>query len=327
MATAPKNDVSAAALSAALAAPAVEKDEFADAFAKFATPEETPAVQAAEEAAAVLAATTEGAEPVSEIEGAPEAGAEGEGEDEPELPLEGGEGGKPAAKPAKAAKEAPAPADEALTRLADMIAQRQPQPQPQPTPQPAAAPPLYTQAEAARLTEFYKEWPEVAPAVEIIVRGAITQTTNHIFAEMAKVLGPKMALLDQLADGYQDGLLREVVPDYDDTIPEQVSAWIKGQPKYLQAAYSNVMNEGTVDEINDLVSRYRQETGTAAPNADRTSEGIPQAPAKPAATLSTAAKKAAAALAPVSSKRAAVTVGAPQTFDEAFDFHANRKAG
>jgi hypothetical protein len=75
----------------------------------------------------------------------------------------------------------------------------------------------------------------------------------------------------------------------------------------LQAAYKHVINSGTVDEVVDLINRWRTETGTPLqPQAQ------PAPAAKKATELPAAAKQAVAALAPVSSKRSSV----PQTVDE-----------
>lgn len=330
MATAPKTttDTSVAALSAALSAPLVEKDEFSDAFASFADPTTPPATtteataQATQEGQDGQETTATADEPASEIEGAPDAaqeGAEGEQKTPEQIAAEAAEAAK-AAKPATTT-------DDAIARLADAIAQRnQPQDKAPPAPQVVQPQPLYSADEVAQIQNFYKEWPEVAPAVETLLKGAITATENRIYAEVARVIGPKLKVLDQLADQAVYSQIKQAVPDYDETLEDKVSAWVKTQPAYLQDAYTNVMQKGTADDITDLVNRFRRETGTAAPSGDRTTQAQQApAPTKQAASLSPVAKKAAAALAPVTSKRTGSTQVEPQTFDEAFDVFA--KAG
>lgn len=320
-------DTSAAALSAALAAPAPEKDEFADAFASFADPKPAvePTTQPAAQAQDGKEAPAEDEDPGTEIEGAP--GAPGEGAEAPaeELAAEAEELAAEAKPKPKAPETKPTAADDAISRLADILSKRdEPKPQVQPQVQQPAV--LYTEAEVTQLQTFYKEWPEVAPAVEVLLRGAMTNVTNSIFTEVARVLGPKLQLLDQLANNVTYSQLQREVPDYNDELVDHIAEWIKTQPTYLQPAFTSVMQNGTASDITDLVNRYRQETGVAAPEGDRTTRGTRQpAPVKPAAPLSTAAKKAVAALAPVTSKRTGNTQLEPQSYDEAFDVFA--KAG
>ncbi len=79
---------------------------------------------------------------------------------------------------------------------------------------------------------------------------------------------------------------------------------MKTQPKYLQPAYQHVIENGTADEVIDLIGQWRTSTGAAVPAAVVASKSDTE--------LSTAAKKAAAALAPVTSKRTAVPASAPR---------------
>jgi hypothetical protein len=126
-----------------------------------------------------------------------------------------------------------------------------------------------------------------------------------VFQELAKEIRPLMETVQLLAHRTQLSDLTARVPDYD-TTRDQVIAWVATQPEYLQPAYNAVITNGSVDEVADLIGRYKRETGapaaTAAPAA---------APKKPDTELPPATKQAAAALAPVSSKRTVV----PQTVD------------
>ncbi len=217
--------------------------------------------------------------------------------------------------------------NDALTRLADMLAQRQPQPQQQRQPAPQ---PLFNAEDQNFLTQYMNDFPDVARAERLMRQAEYGMLATRIYNEVAAYFAPKLALLDQLADGYQMDTLVRQVPDYD-TVRDKVVGWVKQQPAYLQTAYNHVIQAGTPDEIADLIGRYRQATGTAAPSAtsgDRTSNGgqqvQPPVPAK-APELSPQAKQAAQRLAPVSGKRSAPTQAAPQTFDDAFDAFA--KAG
>ena len=214
----------------------------------------------------------------------------------------------------------------AIERLADAIAARQqPEPQPQrPQPQPVPVSP-FSAEERTVLQQFYTDFPEVARAASIERRAEYQALTAHIFNQVGAYFGPRMALLEQLADRTMLTDLTTTVPDYDAT-RDQVIEWVKTQPAYLQSAYNHVIANGTVDEIGDLFDRYRQATGTTSPqpNAEiapqpQAARQVSQPPATKAPELSPAAKQAAARLAPVTSKRSAPTQQSPLDFESAFD--------
>lgn len=238
---------------------------------------------------------------------------------EAQLPKAGDPPPAPVVDPDKAALEAakppvppaPEPKVDPIERLADLITQRQPPVQEQR--QQTQVAPIFTQEEAVALQAFYKDWPEIAQAQELALRATAQQVTNHVFTEVARVLGPKLKLLDALADNAQYDSIEKRVPDYT-TVQDKVAAWVNTQPSYLKAAFTGVMQSGTADEITDLISRFKTETGYAA------TQNPPPVVAPPA--LSPAAKQAAARLAPVSGKRTGVAQTEPSTFEDGFDHFA-----
>ena len=137
---------------------------------------------------------------------------------------------------------------------------------------------------------------------------------DYVFRSIAAEFGPRLSMLEGLAERAQYQDLTGTVPDYDD-IRDKVIDWAAKQPAYLQEPFNRVIQEGTVDEIADLIQRYRKDTGTAAPSAQQTIQAKPPAQDE----LSTTAKQAAAKLAPVSTKRSGAVTAAPQDFDGAFE--------
>lgn len=247
----------------------------------------------------------------------PEGGTENEGD---------GDAAAAAAKAAadKAAVEAAAakPADEAglMDRFLKVMEQRQqPQPQPQPPRQQQPAP-LYTAEEQAVLNKFNEDWPDLAQALALALRGTTTQNNAYVFGELSKVLGPQLQTMQEVsADHHYDALIR-AIPDYDAVAPKVVD-WVAKDPSmkpYLRAAYKGVIDNGSVDDISDLVDTWRKATGTSV-----TPGKAPAAPAaKTGSELSEAAKQAAAALAPVNSKRTVTAPAEPASFEDAFEAHA-----
>lgn len=228
----------------------------------------------------------------------------------------------PAPAPAVAQEPAPQPQaqpqqpqnlDQAFERLAAALEARNQQPSPQQRQQPQA-PALFNNDELTHLAGFYQDWPEVARAVELANRATVHQVTSHVFNEFARVIGPKLKLLDTLAHEYQYDTLTKKIPDYD-TVTDRVAAWVQTQPAYLQQAYTGVMTNGTSEEVADLVARYKAATGNTGPAPQPTP--TPQTPPV-TPPLSPAAIKAAARLAPVSGKRTGPTQGEPTSFEDAF---------
>jgi hypothetical protein len=128
-----------------------------------------------------------------------------------------------------------------------------------------------------------------------------------------------METLDALAGRAHLADVKAAVPDYNDNLRQQVVDWVAKQPAYLQNAYNHVIQNGTHDEVKDLVERYRQATGQAAPAAGAASTGGQGGTPAKDNELSGAAKEAAAALAPVESKRSEVLAsGDPSTFEDAW---------
>ena len=200
-----------------------------------------------------------------------------------------------------------------LSRLADILDKRQPVVQ-QVQPQPVAPPPLYTDDEAGRLAKFREDWPDIFDAFALMARGNAVQNNAFVFQEIAKAVGPQLQNLQTVQTDHHYMALKAAIPDYDQ-VRDSVVKWAREDrtiPGYLRTAYDGVIQGGDVGEISDLVDRWRQATGTAQPKT------VIAAPAKTETGLSQAAKQAAEALAPVSSKRTANVPSEPTDYDTAF---------
>jgi hypothetical protein len=272
------------------------------------------------EAPPPLAADT--AQPVAE-EVAPPAG--GDTADEPSEPDVSGAASesvdavdedvaKEAETPAQKEPEKPSEQD-IIDRLAQAVKEKvQPPQQPQYEPQPQAyePQPVLTQEDVQTLQAFEKEWPDVAKAMDLRAKEQAHAIVNHIFKEFAQEFRPVAQQVMQMRQEMHVAKLHEQVTDYDD-IRDKVVEWANNQPDYLRGAYQQVIQRGTPQQVADLINRYRAESAPPpAPVA-------PAAPTQPKA-LSPAVKKAAAALAPVASKRSnVVRTDDPGDFEGAFE--------
>jgi len=144
-----------------------------------------------------------------------------------------------------------------------------------------------------------------------------------MFQQVGQVIGPMQEMLQAVATRAHLSDLHTQVEDYD-TVRDQVVAWVDTQPPYLQSAYKHVIQQGTAEEVVDLISRFRAETGiqAQAPAAAPT----PAPVARPRSSeLPSPAKQAVQALAPVGTTRSSIPqADDPSDFDGAFARFASK---
>lgn len=219
---------------------------------------------------------------------------------------------------APAAPTAQPASDDVLRRLADLV-NKGPATPAVPAPAPAApvaeAPALYTAEEESFLTSYQKDWPDVAKAEALVRRAEYRDLVGFVFREIAAQLNPLTQTVQVLSERTHFSDLTNTVTDYND-VRDKVVEWVDTQPVYLQVAYKHVIQQGTVEEVADLIGRYKQATGTAL---------SPPAPVAKDPELPSATKQAAASLAPVSSKRSVVPQqDDPNDFESAFAQFASK---
>jgi hypothetical protein len=209
--------------------------------------------------------------------------------------------------------------DDLIGRLAELV-KNAPAKAPEPAPKQAEAPvteepPIYTPDEEKFIADYEKDWPDVARAEQLRRKGEYATLVKHVFAEVGKHIFPLMDTVRSLAENTQYAELTTAVPDYD-VVREDVISWVEKEPAYLRNAYEHVIRQGTVAEVADLITRYKQANGLTAPAATTT----PAPTTTKKTELPQATKQAAASLAPVSSKRSAIVQGRdPNDFDGAFE--------
>lgn len=233
-----------------------------------------------------------------------------------------------AAKIAAAAVKEPVLADDDIVkRLAGLIGKAAPVEQQTQTEVQQVDPlAIFSEADKQFLAAYEKEYPDIAKAEFMRRRVEYQQVVAYVFGEIDKVLKPKFESIDTLLQRTHAGDLQLEVPSYSNDLREKVVAWTATQKPYKRVAYEHVINQGTVDEVKDLIEDFTKATNYVAPvkapvqaaQVQQTQQVVD--PAKAAADAKIA--RAAAALAPVTTKNAnrAVTVIAPGDFDGAFDW-------
>lgn len=273
-------------------------NEFDDAFTKFSA-DELPVL------------TPAPADPPVHVPPEPETPAE----DDEALPLAAEDEGTATGDEKTEEKPAEKPDTALLSKLEELLDKtRAAEPKAaEPPPTPAApAPPVnpYTPEEQTFLAEYEKDWRDVSKAEALKRRTEYNDLVQYVFNEVAAVLRPMTQDLQVVLQERQKAQVLGAVPEYG-TLQESIIVWVGAQPAYLRDAYQRVIQGGNSDEIADLVERYKKDTpGSVVVDSSK----------QQATELPPPAKKAAQALAPVSSKRSSVVAAEPDKndFDGAF---------
>lgn len=134
---------------------------------------------------------------------------------------------------------------------------------------PAAAPQPESDEDDQLLAELDEQLPTVAKAVRKLIakeRQAIEQ----------QVLG-RIAPIEQTAqDAARErhfNTIRAAHQDFDEVVTSpDLAAWVDEQPAYLAASYRAVMERGTAQDVVDLLSRFKKESGYAPAPATQSAQ-------------------------------------------------------
>jgi hypothetical protein len=173
-------------------------------------------------------------------------------------------------------------------------------------PETPAEPKWYTLEadEKTALAEFQKEWPDIAKAQDIALKQAVYNGVQYVFNALAKTYNPTLERFSELSELMQEqltlGALRGAHSDYD-RIQDDVRKWVDTLPSFMKRTAKATLEDGTVEEVNDLIAEYKKSHPTTATQAAVIASVASVTP-KPT-ELSAAAKKAATKLSAVGSKR------------------------
>ena len=214
-----------------------------------------------------------------------------------------------AEKPAAPAAEAPKP--DPVERLADLLTERnKPAAQPQQEQRQQELPPHFSEEEQTFLAQYEQDFPDVARAEQLRRRADMRDLAQYIFTQMFAHVNPLREIVEEITTNQHLGELHQVAPDYDD-VREKVIDWVKTQPPVLRNAYEHVIKEGSVEDISFLIGEYKKATGTQQQANTPAAKPEP----KKETELPAATKQAVASLAPVSSKRSAISAGGVSSDD------------
>lgn len=171
------------------------------------------------------------------------------------------------------------------------------------------------------LKQYDTEWGDVSRAERIRTRAAVEHATHELKQEVVRVLAPIVQRLNSLQVNQQLSVIRSAHPDYD-TVIKDIPAWIETQPELYRGALADVLRRGDEQQIVQLLTTYKQATGTTS-TAPVTpgSSGTPQQQPPPATPVvrraATPDPAAVAATTGVPSERTAPVIRSADDFDGA----------
>ena len=291
--------------------------EFDAAFAE-ATGEQPVALEPVVEEPAAAPVEEPAAAPQEEVPAATE---------EPTEPVEPA----PAEEPAAAVEAAPAPQPVIDTNaLAEALVQAQ-----QKAAHPAAEPPkedkepsyedfLDDSAKNA-IKLLNEEWGEVATAVQPLitahVQAALANQEKQFLALVQQRLAPVESVVVQSQEQLYWQTIQAAHPDFREAAAA-IPAWIEKQPALYRPALLQAYNQGTAEQVVELLTTYKQAIGTTGAAPAQPASSAAQVPPK-AAPVNNAAL--AATLAPPAAQRSTMTTSRdPNDYESAFAEAINR---
>jgi len=121
----------------------------------------------------------------------------------------------------------------------------------------------------------------------LVRRREYRQLVDHVFKEVAgafkamrEEFTPVKTYVDEASTNEHVGAILDTHGDYNE-VYDNVLSWIEQQPAFLRKAYEQVRESGTASEVNEMISRFKAETGTqAAPAVSAPAPAQPSVPAK-----------------------------------------------
>ena len=178
--------------------------------------------------------------------------------------------------------------------------------------------------EEKALEKYRKDFPEESVAIDALlksrdrtVNAQIYQAVQAVLKQVSGVLGPVAASTQEMTRERHFATIRATHSDYD-TVVGKIPDWIKKQPAYLQPAMQQAYDEGSAQDVVELVAGYKASMKPATP-APATPKPAPAAKPSDAADLE-----------PVGERRTAPGLrGAPDPndFDGAFNEAAKALEG
>lgn len=138
--------------------------------------------------------------------------------------------------------------------------------------------------------EFAEEFPEIHAVLEKSLKAvmerytqAMSQAFQTLLQQIDQKYQPIASSVTQIAEKEKDETIKSQHPDYSNLIQSQeLKDWIDSQPKTLKKAYSEILENGSAEDMIEMLNDFKLKTGIKS-----TQESQPAPKKKPKVTPST----------------------------------------
>lgn len=120
-----------------------------------------------------------------------------------------------------------------------------------------------TKAQEDVLEELRAEFPELAEKLAPAISKLVEQGVSATVAKLTSMIEPLQANAHESAADKHFNAIRAAHSDFDALMAgDAVDKWIEKQPAFVRGRYQEVLEKGTANEVNELLSSYKDANKT-----------------------------------------------------------------
>lgn len=112
------------------------------------------------------------------------------------------------------------------------------------------------------LDEFFKEYPELQKPLMTLVNNVVEEKTKQAIGQIEQRFGPVQESVQRQEAEQHKQAIYEAHSDVDSIVQSgQLEKWVEAQPDYISESMKRVIQEGSTEQVIDLLSRFKEATG------------------------------------------------------------------
>lgn len=119
------------------------------------------------------------------------------------------------------------------------------------------------------IKQYEEEWPEVARAEQVKRDAQLQYMREQIYSEMGDALAPVVEMYQQMKVDAHQQAIQQRHPDVDN-IKDDLVGWVEQQPDFVKPTYQQVLQQGSAEQVNQLIDLYKQSSGRTGAGAEST---------------------------------------------------------
>lgn len=120
-----------------------------------------------------------------------------------------------------------------------------------------------------KFKEFSEDFPEIAGVLEAAISSIMAQYTKSLgiafqtlMEQIDQKYQPIASSVKEISEKEKKNEIKQYHPDFDTIISSQeFKDWLEAQPPLLKKAYTQVLEEGTVQDLAELLNDFKLKTG------------------------------------------------------------------